>query len=243
MGSIVTIGSCLSENVGVALSTRTGSEVRCVVRHNRSDQVLRAMMKREIPTLEELLAQLSGIDGLDLAELGNDVFVLGQSAEGIGKSTWLHAENFVGMLGHPDVDLVLIDNFMDVKVFLWGLHDGEKVFARLPLDCGLSKGPQLAPETSAENFEAIAAKAHEIWPAATVIFLHYPYAHYPPEAGRPRWGRRFFKAFSIPQGASAYGPIFVNSDDLLRTQAHDFLPHVYGRIASDLITKGFVREG
>lgn len=231
MKEIVGIGSCLSEQVARHFSMNYWGKPVSMVRHNRSDQLVSIMNGALPPRFQTLSDILAGFPASDPT---NREFIFGQSEEGIGRSTNKDNITLRAAMSRSHIGLVLIDNFMDLTADLWECEGGIKFFSRFPKDVALRRLRRLAPSEAAKNYNEIAKRCNDVWPAAHIVFLHFPFSNYPEGSSRPEWGERFVEELTLPEACFAILPREVPANLLKNGQPHHYHHSVYKEIAAEV---------
>jgi hypothetical protein len=206
---IATFGSCLSRySVDMFLTLFAGELVSCVF-HNRSDAFIRNVIEQrsQLPEYEALLKHLRFGENFDFAKIVKHKIGLkldrtesnatleqhttlqtlqNQYPAFMGLHNLPHGKRFEEVLKNEQLDLIVVDNYMDISPRLMALtqfpdhpffvNHHKIANAKKAL---IPKVPPLTPEASVRNFTRILQYFRLYQPRAVIVFLQFPYNLYP----------------------------------------------------------------
>lgn len=184
--NIVVSGSCWSIQVAARFEGRHGGVRHSQAGHNRSDQFVKYFLD-EAPRspIEAVQAHLE--DDPTHKDFARMVLE-NQYRETLGFNEMppdRQAQDLISILDTKQIDLIILDNFMDVTAALVSLDRiglaGESIFLNACLYANAAAvndlmplTPYLSPEASAQNWHRIIAWFKAKQPGAKIVFLCWP---------------------------------------------------------------------
>lgn len=194
---IATFGSCLSRYIGNNYTYLFGGKIVSSVYHNRSDIFVERFIEKVADHLnhrdiaDKLVAQKIDMPIESKAE----VILSNQYAESVGKHRLNNGVQFIDLLENKQVDLIILDNYMDLGAKLVSVDDtklGSKWFLRpndLKDPSACRPGDFLPPDQGVQSMLAIIKHIQLKVPKARIVFCNFPhntYSAYPERVERTK---------------------------------------------------------
>lgn len=229
---IATFGSCLSLRVADQYRAAYGGNVISCVYHNRSDQFIGRFVDGRVDELShEGVREAIGVTpGTE-----EDSILRNQCRTTMGSHLLKRWTPFLDALDKKDIDLLLIDNFMDASAALRSIGDMQ-FFSRVPATKGngLRITPKLTPDQSAANFNTILRHFRWKLPDAAIVFTAFPWNTYPEgdREQRRMWEKRFSSRLRTRGGLVL--PTKIVPAELHGDAPSHFRPQMYEMYAHDV---------
>lgn len=183
--NILTFGSCLSRYTALAFGEMFGSVVLSNVFNNRSDLFLNNFLKKN----EDLNLSLDELKRVIEIDEEYEKFFLRQKREFVGiynpKDCKTHQINLWNCISEKNIDLIIVDNYMDVvarDVFIDLPHYKDIRFF-LPKSSTLNQeklilGRYLSLDNSYKNMNKILSMFRKSFKKSFIVFLYFPHETY-----------------------------------------------------------------
>lgn len=199
---IATFGSCLSRYIANNYTKIFGGYLVSSVYHNRSDAFIGRFIKKDWVETDfaEIAATLKiKVDDGDVEN--NPVRILkNQYPEWMGKHRLSRGKPFLDLIRSGQVDVVIVDNYMDLAGRLVSDHESNGFFMRLgdfsSVNHQWKTRDYLSPEEGVKNMTQIIDFIRQHQPAAKIIFINFPHNTYSESPDRVRRTKIYEELFS-----------------------------------------------
>ncbi|EGR2840370.1 hypothetical protein AB2M45_003023 [Vibrio cholerae] len=196
MENIITFGSCLSRYVARSYKRLFSANIISSVYHNRSDAFLKGIESGSFGLDNDFIDFIGTLKNEDAHSI-----IQNQTFSGIGKHHLDVEVNLFEALENNNVDIVIIDNFMDLSARLAspnGFSSCKDVFIRKndvdDFDSRFTLGEYIEPKDSIVNMHRICDFFLEMQKNIKIVFINFPHNTYD-DVGRKYRTIEFFKGF------------------------------------------------
>jgi hypothetical protein len=201
---IATFGSCLSRYTANNYVKLFGGKIVSSVYHNRSDSFVGRFIDKTWPTADFKRIESLLVGNVTEANKDNvpSIILNNQNESFMGRHRLSKGTLFMDLVKNDDVDLVIVDNYMDLAGRLVSSDNERGYFLRLKDFASKSSdwrtGEYLSPEAGVENMQKILGFFKQSFPSAKIVFINFPHNTYEASQERVERTKKYESLFSFP---------------------------------------------